>query len=223
MGRIGTFLAFSLTLGLTSLAVSPTSAGASPESATPREFSADLVTRGPDGAMGSSARLQAANHRVRIETPEATGGYFLSDGDAGTALFVRPAQRLFMEARQSTRLTQVFVAVDPYDPCRQWRAAEQSAGLSDAAGSWRCTRINTIEYRVVSADGSVSQRWIDAELKFPVKLRAADGTTIALEHIRVAAQPAGLFDLPPGYRKFDPQGIIDRIKHSDVWAAPSSP
>jgi hypothetical protein len=201
-----------------------TSTGASPESAAPREFSADLVTRDAAGAVvGKTASLQAANHRVRIETPEAAAGYFLIDGDAGTALFVRPAQRLFMEARQSTRLTQVFVSVDPHDPCPQWQAAEKSAGVPDAAGTWRCTRINAGEYRVVSADGRVTQRWIDPYFKFPVKLRTADGTTIRLVHIRVAAQPAGLFDLPSGYRKFEPQGLIDRIKRSDVWAAPTSP
>jgi hypothetical protein len=214
LGRIGTFLASSLAL---------TCAGAWPAAAAPREFSADLVTRDAAGALGASGTLQAANHRVRIETAEATAGYFLIDGDAGTAFFVRPAQQLFMDARQSTRLTRVFVSVDPHDPCPQWQAAEKSAGVPDAAGGWRCTRISAGEYRVVAADGSVSQRWIDRDLGFPVKLRAADGTTITLEHIRVAAQPAGLFDLPPGYRKFDPQAIVDRIKHSDVWATPTSP
>jgi hypothetical protein len=81
----------------------------------------------------------------------------------------------------------------------------------------------TIEYRVVSPDQKWSRGWIDPDLEFPIKLRAADGTTIALEHIRVEAQPASLFALPPGYRKSDPQALIERIKHSDVWAGPPSP
>jgi hypothetical protein len=32
-------------------------------------------------------------------------------------------------------------------------------------------------------------------------------------------QPTELFALPPGYQHFDPQALIERIKHSDVWAA----
>jgi hypothetical protein len=222
LGRIGTSLALSLSLGLTSPAISLAGAGASPDADVSREFSADIVTRDSAGAV-VSARLNAANDKVRIETSEAAAGFFLIDGKTGAALLVRPTQRLFMDARQSTRLTQVFIPIDPRDPCPQWQAAEKSAGVPDAAGAWRCTRINAVEYRVVSADGSPSQRWIDPELEFPVKVRAADGTTVTLAHIRVAAQPAGLFEVPSGYRKFDPQGLIDRIKHSDVWAAPTTP
>jgi hypothetical protein len=72
---------------------------------------------------------------------------------------------------------------------------------------------------VTSADSS-SLRWIDPVLEFPVKLLAADGTTIALEHIRIEAQPASLFDLPTGFRKLDPRALIERIKHSDAWVDP---
>jgi hypothetical protein len=68
---------------------------------------------------------------------------------------------------------------------------------------------------------SLLRDWVDPDLEFPIKLRAADGTTIALEHIRLKAQPASLFAMPPGYRKSDPQALIDRIKHSDVWVGPS--
>jgi hypothetical protein len=57
-------------------------------------------------------------------------------------------------------------------------------------------------------------------LEFPIKLRAADRTTITLEHIRIGAQPADLFSVPAGYRKWDPRELIERIKQSDVWAAP---
>jgi hypothetical protein len=59
-----------------------------------------------------------------------------------------------------------------------------------------------------------------SSLAFPVKLRAADGTTMALEHIRFETQPASLFTLPPNYRKLEPQALIERVKHSDVWVAP---
>ena len=206
-------------------------AGASHGSSPAPEFSADIVSRDADGAsVGAGARLYAANRRVRIETPEASAGFFLIDGAAGTAFFVRPAQQLFLDAKQSTRLTQIFVPVDPNDPCRQWRTAATIAGVPGAAGDWRCGRVDsaiidgrrTIEYRVTSPDQKSTRAWIDPDLEFPIKVQT-DDTTITLEHIRVEAQPASLFAVPPGYRKSDPQALIERIKHSDVWVGPPSP
>jgi hypothetical protein len=204
----------------------------SAEPAPAQEFSADIVTRDAAGStVGTGARLYVANRRVRIETPEVPAGFFLIDGDAGTALFVQPTQRVFMDAKQSTGLTQLFVPVDPNDPCRQWRAAANNAGMPSAGGDWRCGRRDaagggrrgTIEYRVGFRDHESSQRWVDPDLEFPVKQRAADGTTTVLEHIRIEAQPASLFAVPPGSRKFDPQALVERIKHSDVWAGHTSP
>ena len=226
IGRCSIALGLALGLGLAH-------AGDPAESNPPREFSADIVSRDAAGALvGGSARVYASGRKVRIETPEVPAGFFLIGGDSGAALFVGTTQRVFMDAKQSTRLTQIFVPVDPHDPCPQWRAAAQNAGVTGSEGDWRCIRAagagpgagpgpgGTIEYRVTPPDQNSSQRWIDPRLEFPVKLKAADGSTIALENIRVEAQPANLFTIPAGFRKFDPQGLIDRIKHSDVWAAP---
>jgi hypothetical protein len=44
-----------------------------------------------------------------------------------------------------------------------------------------------------------------------------DGTTISAENIREEPQPAPLFEIPSGLRKFDPEALIKRIKQSDVW------
>jgi len=213
--------------------------GAASRADSPPSFSADIIRRDSHGAAaGPPGKLRVWDDKTRIDTPDAAGGFFLTDSTAGTAFFIRSAQPVFMDAKQSTRLTQIFVPVDPHDPCPQWRAAAQNAGVPGSGSDWRCTRAEgdgadgggsggggghgngTIEYRVDSPDRNSSLRWIDPRLEFPVRLKAADGGTIALENIRVEAQPANLFAIPAGFRKFDPQGLIDRIKHSDVWAAP---
>jgi hypothetical protein len=210
-----------LTLGLAS-------AGPFSQAAPAIEFSADIVNRDAAGlAIGAAAKLYVSNHKARIETPEASAGFLLIDGDAGTAYFVRPAQQVFMDAKQSSRLTQIFVPVDAKDPCRRWQAAASNAGVPNDGDEWRCERINdelvgdrraTLFY--VASAGSASLRWIDSDLEFPIKLLAADSTTIALEHIQIEAQPASLFDLPSGFRKLDPRALIERIKHSDAWVDP---
>jgi len=182
------------------------------------EFSADIVSRDVAGAQsGAVGKIYVAGGKVRIETPEAAAGYFLIDGAA--ALFVRPGQQIFMDARQSSRLTRIFIPVDPNDPCPQWRAAAQNDS------EWRCELIGaaaldgraTTECRVTSAQ-HVSRRWIDASIGFPIRVQMDDGTSFTLENIRVAAQSADLFAIPSSYRKLDPRALIERIKHSDVWA-----
>jgi hypothetical protein len=190
------------------------------------QFSADIVSRDATGQVTASARLYVADRRVRIETTEASAGFFLIDGATDTALFVRPAQRVFMDAKRSTPLTQIFVPVDSNHPCRAWQASAQKADVPGAGGNWYCARIDaasigrhpTLEYDVISPDRTQSRRWIDPQLAFPIKVRVADGTTIALEHLRMEPQPASLFAVPPSFNKLDPQALIDRIKQSDVWA-----
>jgi hypothetical protein len=212
----------------------PVTASAEPLPST-QEFSADIVSRDSSGAtIGTNGRLYAAHGKVRIETSAAAVGFFLTDGATATALFVRPGQRVFMDARQSTRLTRIFLPVEPTGPCAQWQAAAKNAGVPSAAGNWQCERAerasvestsvdgrDTIEYTVTSPAGEAVHSWIATDLGFPVQWRASDGTTLTLEHIRVEAQPLDLFTIPADYRKSDPQALIDRIKHSDVWAAPA--
>jgi hypothetical protein len=195
------------------------SIGGSAQPSTPgQEFSADIVRHDPaGGVIGAPGRLYVSNRKVRIETPEAPAGFFLVEGDAGPALFVRATQHVFMDARQSTRLTRIFIPVDANDPCRQWQIAATQAGVPGSERDWHCERGGPAEYRIASPPRESSQVWIDPQLAFPVKLRAADGSTTALEHIQLAAQPANLFAVPTDYRKSDPQALIERMQHSDVW------
>src|SRR5690348_334184 len=65
------------------------------------QFSATLVSAGTEGiATGVPGRIHVSGDKVRLETPEVRDGYFVVDGHANTAYFVRPALHTFMEARQ---------------------------------------------------------------------------------------------------------------------------
>jgi len=196
----------------------------------PQAFSADIVSLDGNGEpLGATARLHAAEHKARIEIGGASDGFFLSDSDAGTALFVRSTQRIYLDARESTPLTQVFVRVDPHDPCRQWQAAAATAGVV-SSGKWRCefierTIVNqheTVEYRVMRPDRQPSYGWVDPTLGFPVMWQAADGKVFVLRNIQLQPQPPSLFGIPSDYRKLDPRALLERIKHSDVWVGDSA-
>jgi hypothetical protein len=208
------------------------SAAAGAAAAEEPQFSADIVFRDPSGMETQArARLYAAHRKIRIETAEAADGYFLIDSEASSAIFVRPSLRSVMDAKQSSRLTRIFISARAADACRRWQSAEVSAGVPAGAVPWRCEQIESrptqdagmIEYRVQSAGQLPSERWVALDLNVPVKTQSTDGATISLERIRLEAQPPELFVVPPDYRKVDPRAVIERIKHSDVWAEHTPP
>ena len=192
-----------------------------------QQFSADLVIVRQEGAAAEPAgKLHVLGGKVRLETPELADGFFLVDGATPAAYFVRPAARVFMDARQSSQLTRLFVPVDPDDPCRQWQAMAKLAGSADH-GVWRCERAgeetiggrSVVTFDAVSTTGRELVGWIDAARKFPLRIKTQDGAVITAENIRDEPQPAQLFEVSPGFRKFDPLSLINQIKQSDVWVA----
>ena len=194
-----------------------------------QQFSAEL-TRSQHGITAAAGRLNVSGDKARIESADFPDGFFLIDNAKPAAYFVRPAQAVFMDARQSTLLTRLFVPLDPDNPCRDWQKMAVIAGLAEQ-GDWRCESagVETIEaheptaYRATPAVGRPFIGWIDRARRFPLKITTDDGTTISAENVRDQQQPASLFELPKGARKFDPQALIEQIKHSDVWVAAPDP
>jgi hypothetical protein len=190
--------------------------------AASQEFSAELVGIDPKGNP-TRGKLNVTDGKVRMETPEVTTGFFVFTGD--NAYFVRPGQRTFMDAKQSSLLAQIFIPVDAETPCDRWQAMAKLSGAADDGGEWRCERVgdepvgerSTVLFEAVSPRHRSYSVWIDKELSFPLRLQAEDRSSYRLEHIEEKPQPQGLFIVPSGYAKFDPQKLIERLKQSDVW------
>jgi hypothetical protein len=190
-----------------------------------QQFSAELM-RTQNGITTAAGRLYVSGDKVRVESADFPDGFFLIDNAKPAAYFVRPAQAVFMDARQSTVLTQLFVPVDPDNPCLQWRAMAETAGLAEQ-GDWRCEAagVETIEaretmaYRATPATGRSFIGSIDRIRRFPLRIKTDDGAIVTAESVRDEPQPANLFEMARGARKFDPQALIEQIKKSDVWVA----
>jgi hypothetical protein len=190
-----------------------------------QEFSAELVAIDPHG-NSAKGTLNVAGGKVRMETPEVTTGFFLFTGDS--AYFVRPRQRTFMDAKQSSVLAQIFIPVDTQTPCERWQAMANLSGAADNGGEWRCDRIadatvggrGTVLFTAVSPRHRGYSVWIDKQFNFPLRLEAEDGSSYRLERIEEKPQPPDLFVIPRGYAKFDPRKLIERLKQSDVWVEP---
>jgi hypothetical protein len=193
-----------------------------------QQFSADILRTSSDqvaiSGAGASGKVYVSNAKVRIETSDFPGDFFLIDGEKGSAYLVRPSGRIFMEAKQSSPLTRLLVGVGPGDPCRQWQSMAKIAGMSEQGDPWQCERIGqeqigdraTTGYRA-HAPGRDLVGWIDADLKFPLKIQEGETVAVVLANVHESSQPASLFEIPSNFRKFDPRDLIERIKHSDVW------
>jgi len=194
-----------------------------------QQFSAVIVSRDRTGTVvGKPARLYAADRKVRIETPELPNHVLIVDGVKPAAYAVAPAQRMFLDAMQSSPLTQLFVPLDPDDPCPQWHAMAEVAGIS-VPGEWRCSAEvretvdgrGTVRFSMISPLGRNTD-WIDTQLKFPVKIETEDGVVLALQDIREEPQPADKFEIPADYKKLNPRRLLELIKQSDIWVEPPS-
>jgi hypothetical protein len=218
--RVGAVAALLLMLAVTAGPIWPGRPAAA------QQFTADLV--GGIAGSGLDGKAYVANGKVRIESSDFPNDLFLSDADARIAYFVKPRHRIFMEAKRSSRLSQILVPVDPDDPCVQWQVMAEIAGPPDRAGHWRCNRVgpervderSVIKFQAVSPHGRPGYYWIDPQLRFPVKVQFEDGVTVDLRNIEEGPQAASLFEIPANFRKFDPRQLIDRIKQSDVWVEP---
>jgi hypothetical protein len=189
------------------------------------QFSAELVRRDAQGQV-LEGRLSVAGDKIRIAQPNLPIGVFIVHGDA--AFFVKPDRRVYMDARQSTLLTELLTPVDPDAPCPRFQAMAVISG-SAADGSWRCDRIGdetidgraTVKYSLISPHGRHLTGWIDPDLRFLVRIAADTGVSLALTDVRQGPQPDSDFEIPALYPKFDPQRLIDKMQHSDSYVDPA--
>jgi hypothetical protein len=189
-----------------------------------QQFSAEITIIKDDGAAAPAGKVYVAGGKERIETPDHPDGFFLIDGAAPSAYFVQPSTRQFMDARQSSRLTQIFAPVDPDNPCLQWEAMARLAGTTEQ-GTWHCERVgqetidgsSAIAYRAILASGHELLGWVDPMRKFPLRVKTEDGAVFEIGNLHDQPQDAELFEVPANFRKFDPKALINRIKQSDVW------
>jgi hypothetical protein len=191
-----------------------------------QQFSADLVKTDATGETSRiEAKLYVADRKVRIETPALPGSFLLVDSAAPSAYLVRPAQRMFIDARQSSRLTRLFVPLDPADPCPQWQTIATVAAITErdehcqAQGREAIDGRDAVRFTITSARGR-STGWIDPQLKFPVKIETEDGAVLALQNIEEASQPPEKFEVPAYFKKIDPGQIIEQLKRTDIWVEP---
>ena len=116
-----------------------------------------------------------------------------------------------------------FILVQHLDPTHESMLVDLLAGRQwqcEQAGSEDLDGRPAVKVTMTSPTGVKRTGWIDAELKFPLRIETADGAMIALRNIVEAPQSPHLFEIAGSFRKYDPAQLIARIKQSDVWVEP---
>ena len=193
-----------------------------------QQFSAELIASNPaGGTLGSPGKIFVADRKVRIETSDFPNSFLLVDSNVPAAYLVRQRLRVFMDVKQSSRLTRLFVSPGGLDPCPQWRMMAEVAGIASDGGQWRCEAAET-----ESLDGRASRKfritspsdhataWVDVQLNFPVKFEIDDGAVLALRNIAEGSQPPETFEVPGNFKKFNQQLFLERLKRTDIWVEP---
>jgi hypothetical protein len=199
-----------------------------PNVASAQQFSAELSRRDAAGQI-SKGRLLVAGDKIRIEAPDLQSGFFLVRTDARTVYFVQPDRQVFMDARQSSVLTELLVPVDPDAPCSKWQEMARISGSAAGDAAWQCNLVATethdghavLKYDMTSPRGRRYSSWIDPRLRYVVRIESYDGSTTELTNVQEAPQPDDAFTMPAGLRKFDPMQLMQIVKHSDVWVDPA--
>jgi hypothetical protein len=183
--------------------------------AAAQQFSADLVNTDDGGAAGKSQKIYVADGKVRMEGGGIKGGALLADGAAKTAIMLIPEKKIYVDMARMAGMVQIFMPLNPNDPCPQWQEMAKSAGRNNPGagddGAWTCKRIgpdtvngrSAIKYEAVSPKGEQNNGWVDPKLKFLIKSQNAQGRGMELRNIQEGPQQASLFEIPAGYQKVD--------------------
>lgn len=175
-----------------------------------QEFSADLVSREAQVARPAK-KIFVSDSKVRVETGDASGSILIADSGAGTAYMVMSHQQVYIETRNAmaVEMARLFRPADPQDPCTEWLKLVQDRGPGATCrrvGEGSVDGRRTIKFEGVSPEGERGYAWVDPALHFIIRIESPGGG-MALQNIKEAPQPMGLFTVPAEFRKIDPQAM----------------
>lgn len=183
-----------------------------------QEFSADVVNTKDNGQL---KKVYAGKNKVRFEVdnrnPAMGTTAVILDQAQNKYVIVMAERHMYMDAplmMVKPLITQYWRVDDVNDACPQWKKVAEQAGTYKNWGS--CTKVgsdtlngrSTVKYEGVSNKGQKSYIWVDTKLHCVVKTDESGG--IELRNIQEGSQPSSLFEIPPGYTKFDMGGMNQR-------------
>jgi len=178
------------------------------------EFSAEMY----DLQKGetSQAKMYFGKDKIRIEPTKKEprgGGVIIINSATQTSIVLMDQQHMYMEmpqqmARQRNPYAYSFVPIgDIEGACSDWAQQYHTNGAScHKVGSDTVNGRSAVKFEGKDSNGDPTAFWVDPKLRFPIKVQGKN-TNWELRSIQEGAQPASLFEVPAGYKKFDLPGM----------------
>jgi hypothetical protein len=172
------------------------------------EFSADIVDLQKPNAPTTS-KIYFARDKLRIEQNSGAGtkGAFIINLATQTSTVLIAQRQMYVEMpaqSQTQRHAFAFFRVgDVENACGDWQnTADNKGGSCHKVSSENVNGRKTVKYEATSTSGSLTNFWLDSQLRFPVKWQSK-GSNEEMRNVQEGAQPASLFEIPAGYTKMD--------------------
>ncbi len=161
-----------------------------------KQFSADMLMQGSQGAMQS--KLYVGDQKTRMEMPQAVTILRL---DRGLSYMLMPEQRMYMEHPLDMSLVTQTSTNMPGETERKPLGKESVNGVS--ADKFQVT------YNEPGKAPQSMHQWIGPN-DIPIKMASLDGSwSVEYSNIQVGPQPNALFEPPADYEKFAMPNMAD--------------
>lgn len=197
------------------------------------EFSADM--RVSDGAgRAQTLKLFVGNMRARFDLPkqgnDTSGiGSILIDFDHQFIFLLIPQAKLYLQIEGSAGTpfysgAWMFRPYSPKYPCNDWVSEADRRGITlrcNSGGQDILDGRPTQRWDATTLEGGHGSLWYDPELNFIVKVLRTSKSGVQsgyeLQNSKQEPQPATLFEVPNGFRKFVLTRLADVLAGLGQW------
>lgn len=162
------------------------------------EFSADMVSR--NGTETFAAKVYVADKKSRTETPE---NIIITRMDKNVSYMLMPSEKMYME--------------HPIDVRMVPKTSKELTGETErqSLGKETVNEQSAEKFKVTYTENGKTEnvyQWI-TNAQIPIKTEAVDGSwSMEYQNLKIAAQPADLFEPPASYQKMSMPSMGDMLK-----------
>lgn len=199
----------------------------------PVEFSSDMEIFLSSG-MTQTVKLYVGHKRARLDRSEQDDdtrgiGSIILDFQSQLIFVLIPQSNLYLQIEGSLGMPfyrggWLFRPENPGHPCNAWIREADDRGVSlrcEAVGQETLAGRTVQRWDATTSRNTHGSLWYDPDLNFVTKVQRVSEhgmeTGYELKNIKVGPQPASLFEIPNGYRKFTLPKLIDALTGAAQW------
>ena len=168
------------------------------------QFSGDMAITRKD-SQGQQVKIYMGGTRMRSEM--AMRGHdtvAIMDMGKKVAYILMPQMKMYMESsmeepsRHGAGFADLMKLAATNDPCSTRKDATCTKAGTETVNGRSCDK-----WLMKTSNGPETV-WMDQKLHFPIRKETAE-STLNVTNVKEGSQPESLFEVPAGYRKFDPR------------------